>query len=243
MVGSLFSQHLMMSYQDDLRLSLLIAPPALPEERPSLPESVKSRPKQYKAPQHFVRKQNILRIEESPRQVPDFTSTKPELAESRPDVPFRLGSTDREGENSPTDASLGRGCNVDCGETGIGRPVQNASPILKSDAGTVLVAEPPPIKQPAVPPVKSGGVVNGLAKELVMPGYPAAAKAMKISGRVTVQVLIDEAGNVIAAQAVDGHILLRRPAVDAARLSKFTATRLSGIPVKVRGKIIYNFRP
>ncbi|MBA2378253.1 MAG: TonB family protein, partial [Blastocatellia bacterium] len=58
---------------------------------------------------------------------------------------------------------------------------------------------------------------------------------------VTVQVVIDEAGNVISANAVNGHALLRPAAVAAARQAKFSPTMLSGQPVKVSGVITYNF--
>jgi outer membrane biosynthesis protein TonB len=54
-------------------------------------------------------------------------------------------------------------------------------------------------------------------------------------------VLIDENGNVVAAHATSGHPLLAAAAVNAARSSKFTPTKLSGQPVKVNGVIIYNF--
>jgi len=42
-----------------------------------------------------------------------------------------------------------------------------------------------------------------------------------------VQVLVDEAGNVISAYAVSGHPLLQAAAVDAARNAKFSPTRLT----------------
>lgn len=87
----------------------------------------------------------------------------------------------------------------------------------------------------------SGGVVNGKATSLVKPAYPAAARAVRASGSVNVQVTIDEEGSVIAASAVSGHPLLRAAAVEAARASKFAPTRLSGQPVKVTGVIVYNF--
>jgi TonB family protein len=63
-----------------------------------------------------------------------------------------------------------------------------------------------------------------------------------VTGQVTVQVLIDENGNVISASAASGHPLLRAAAVNAARASKFSPTKLSGQPVKVNGVIIYNFQ-
>ena len=73
------------------------------------------------------------------------------------------------------------------------------------------------------------------------PQFSAAAKAVKASGTVNVQVVIDERGNVISASAVSGHQLLRKSAEDAARASKFTPTLLTGQPVKVTGVIVYNF--
>jgi TonB family protein len=92
------------------------------------------------------------------------------------------------------------------------------------------------------PTVIHGGVVNGKAVSLPKPAYPEQARAARVSGSVEVQVTIDEAGNVIAAEAVSGDFLLRDAAVAAAREAKFPPTRLNGVPVKVTGTIIYNFR-
>jgi periplasmic protein TonB len=101
---------------------------------------------------------------------------------------------------------------------------------------------PKPTEKP-VPKTVSGGVVNGKATNLVKPPYPAAARAVRASGAVNVQVTIDESGNVISASAVSGHPLLRAAAVQAARSSKFSPTMLSGQAVKVTGVIVYNFVP
>lgn len=101
---------------------------------------------------------------------------------------------------------------------------------------------PPPVKK--VPPKTiSGGVLNGKALILPKPPYPPAARAARASGAVSVQVLIDESGNVISATAVSGHPLLQPAAVDAARAAKFSPMTLSGVPVKVSGVITYNFIP
>lgn len=88
----------------------------------------------------------------------------------------------------------------------------------------------------------SGGVLNGKATNLVKPDYPPAARAVRASGAVNVQVLIDENGDVISASAVSGHPLLRASAVKAAKDSTFSPTLLSGKPVKVSGVIVYNFK-
>ena len=85
------------------------------------------------------------------------------------------------------------------------------------------------------------GVINGRAIELVPPAYPAIARAVKASGRVTVLVIIDKEGKVMAAQIVDGHPLLIGAALKAARASRFTPTLLEEKPVNVLGQIVYDF--
>ena len=92
-----------------------------------------------------------------------------------------------------------------------------------------------------VPKIVNGGVINGKAKSLAKPVYPSAAQAVNAEGAVSVQVTIDEAGNVSSANAVSGHPLLRQAAENAALQSKFAPTSLSGQPVKVSGIIVYNF--
>lgn len=87
----------------------------------------------------------------------------------------------------------------------------------------------------------NGGVLNGKAKSLVKPAYPAAARAVNAEGAVSVQVVIDEEGNIASATAISGHPLLRQAAEAAALQSKFSPTMLSGQPVKVTGIVVYNF--
>jgi TonB family protein len=108
---------------------------------------------------------------------------------------------------------------------------------------------PPPLRErpenpttgKPVPKQISGGVLNGKATSLPKPPYPPAARAVRASGSVSVQVLVDESGNVVSASAVSGHPLLRAAAASAARRAKFSPTKLSGQPVKVSGIITYNF--
>jgi TonB family protein len=62
-----------------------------------------------------------------------------------------------------------------------------------------------------------------------------------LSGVVTVEVVVDESGKVISAQASAGPAMLRDAAVQAALKAKFSPTLLSGQPVKVTGVINYRF--
>jgi TonB family protein len=85
------------------------------------------------------------------------------------------------------------------------------------------------------------GIINSKAVSLPGPNYPAAAKAVKVQGSVSVQVTVDEEGKVIMAKAVSGHPLLRTASENAALLAIFSPTRLNNKPVKVSGIILYNF--
>lgn len=132
----------------------------------------------------------------------------------------------------------------------VNRQLAQATPLIKStpeakpNPDKVKTEQPTPSSDapPAAPraPI-SEGVLNGKATHLVQPPYPAIARAAHASGTVIVQVVIDENGNVISAHATSGHPLLQPAAVNAARGSKFSPTKLSGQPVKVSGVIVYNF--
>lgn len=105
-----------------------------------------------------------------------------------------------------------------------------------------LESEPPPspAPRPILKPV-SGGVLNGMALTLPAPAYPETAKRMRIAGTVIVDVVIDEDGKVISAEASSGPVTLREAAAKAARRARFSPTKLSGQPVKISGVINYKF--
>jgi TonB family protein len=86
------------------------------------------------------------------------------------------------------------------------------------------------------------GVINGRVINLVRPEFPEGAKAVGARGTVTVEVLIDENGDVISAKALRGNPLLIANSINAAKLSKFVPFALeSGNFIKVSGVILYNY--
>jgi TonB family protein len=109
-------------------------------------------------------------------------------------------------------------------------------------AAVQLQSEPPPPPAPRriLKPV-SGGVLNGTAVNLPAPIYPETARRLRVAGLVTVEVVVDETGKVISAQATSGPPTLRDVAVQAAMKARFSPTKLSGQPVKVAGSINYKF--
>lgn len=89
--------------------------------------------------------------------------------------------------------------------------------------------------------IVTGGVLNGKAIKKPQPRYPPAAKYARAQGTVTVQIVVDEKGEVTSAVAVSGHPLLQAAGVEAARRAKFEPTTMCGHPVKVSGVITYGF--
>ena len=88
---------------------------------------------------------------------------------------------------------------------------------------------------------RNQGITGGEFINRVMPEYPPIARAARASGHVAVLVIIDETGNVIAAQSISGHPLLQAAAVQAAKGSTFNPFLLGGVEVKVKGMITYHF--
>lgn len=219
---------------DEFALETLVAPPIIPDEPKPEPEKPQE---QQKAPNVDIRKEIIASMTETPPKVPDKVST--EKLTIPPRDPNRLtlkGDTNF----SPT-VGLPPDYTGQVNTKGSGSDSGNFGGGGNDDDGKDTPPPPPPVKKITKP--VSGGVLNGKAISLPKPPYPAAAKAVRAAGAVTVQVLIDENGNVISATAVSGHPLLRQAAVEAAQRAKFSPTMLSGQPVKVSGVITYNFVP
>jgi protein TonB len=224
---------------DDLELSTLVAPPP-PAEEPPPPEPEKQPEKQQKEPDVDVRKELIANIMQTPPKVPDQPSvTKNPVKEMRLDRLTKLGATDSD-TGAQVDPSLAKP--VASGGTG-GLSTGTGTAPTGSETGAPPPPPPPPPAKKAPPKTISGGVLNGKAISLPKPPYPPAARAVRASGAVSVQVLIDESGRVVSASAASGHPLLQAAAVSAARSARFSPTLLSGQPVKVSGIITYNFVP
>jgi protein TonB len=227
---SLFAKSFDMG-DDELNLTSLVAPVAVADEEP--PPKVEKQPQ--KEPDVDVRKELIQNIESSPVKPPDVISTAPsKIPQMRLNTLTKVGSADT---NTGADFGKEGGRVVENGGTGsLSTGTGN-----EKTGGTEGEEAPPPPPKKAPPKTVSGGVLNGKATSLPKPAYPAAAKAIRAGGAVSVQVLIDESGRVVSASAVSGHPLLRAAAVAAAQGARFSPTLLSGQPVKVSGVITYNF--
>lgn len=113
-------------------------------------------------------------------------------------------------------------------------PTPSASPTVSPTPRT----SPSPTTSPQNVNV---GVMNSRAVSLTKPAYPQTAKQMNASGTVSVQITIDEFGIVTSARAISGHPLLRSPAENAARQSRFNPVKINDRAVSATGVVVYNF--
>src|SRR4051812_5522797 len=109
------------------------------------------------------------------------------------------------------------------------------------------------------PTILQAGILNGRTKTMPQPDYPESARVANVGALIAVKVVVDESGSVVSAQAeiYDQHnrqaadgtkldplladLTLREAAEEAARKATFVPIRFKGQPVKIEGKLIYNF--
>lgn len=212
----------------NLELTALVAPVPIPPQQEEVKQEA-AKPTEKVEDRTVATRTELVANVDRPDLVPKETSAQASKVPPVPKgVPVMLGSSNTEATRSGPIGPPGQGA-------GGGSTAPAPSKIIDVD-------EPPPPPPPPKPKAPiSGGVLNGKATSLPKPSYPPVAKAARASGTVTVQVTIDENGNVISARAVSGHPLLQAAAVQAARSARFSPTKLSGQPVKVTGVITYNF--
>lgn len=210
----------------------IIAPPDLATTQPDEAPPRIQRQNQAQS-QLATRQVNMLRPDETPREIPTTISTSQNTVKARPYGDFVVNGRD----DGPVGESTGRDTNAS-GPNGEGLVASTRAVAEKEPE-----PEPPPVTKPIdkKPVTQSLGVINGRAEYLPKPVYSAAAISVRAEGKVDVQVTIDETGRVIAANAVSGHPLLKAAAEQAARNARFSPTLLSKVPVKVTGVIVYNF--
>lgn len=183
------------------------------------------------------RPEAIARLMESVRP-PDTISTQRNPVAEMPRILFTI--TDR-----TVDPDNGGGIGPIPGAGGVHGTNRNAAVVVPVDPADT---PPPPRVTPTPTPVKpteqvrlSSVVISSKIIDKPAPAYPALAKQAHVQGPVTVEILINEQGRVVSAQATTGHPLLRAAAQASAYQAHFSPTSISGHPVKVSGVITYNF--
>jgi len=236
-VGALFVSAVIVSIyaadiglgNDAFELSAILAPVEPPAEAPEPPQPQQTRTAEQRTSDVPTRIVNQQRIDEPPVEPPPV-SVNPNFFRSRPIGDFTLSNRETDG---PVPTAMPE----------VPAAGQQSGVSVPTNENTTKPAVEPETAPPPPPPArpKSIGVANGYATYLPKPTYPAPALAMGLTGKVDVQITIDETGKVISAKAASGHVLLRNAAENAAWKAKFTPTLLSKVPVKVTGVIVYNF--
>jgi TonB family protein len=104
--------------------------------------------------------------------------------------------------------------------------------------GTVLSAPP---EVPRSLPI-SQGITDGTVIHRVQPIYPELARQSKLQGRVVLQAVITEDGNVRDLKVVSGHPVLARAAQDAVAQWRYRPYLLNGKPVSMATEIKLDFK-
>ena len=153
---------------------------------------------------------------------------KPVVAEAKPTPSETLLATNEKpvvAESKKTDGESQR-IRV------IGNPAKETAEAAKPTART----ETPKAEEP----LQVGSLI-GYATKQTAPIYPPAARNMRSTGVVKVEVTINETGDVSEVQKTSGPALLQTAAKDAVRKWKFKPFTRDGQPVKATGFVNFNF--
>ncbi|HSE30375.1 MAG TPA: TonB family protein [Pyrinomonadaceae bacterium] len=122
------------------------------------------------------------------------------------------------------------------------RATLKVTEVGESDPAPSVISKGPAPSKGVAKPIEMGEL-NAKALTLPKAKYPEEARRLRASGKVRVQIVVDENGKVISAKATDGPLPLRAAAEEAARLATFAPTVQDGITVKVSGFLTYEFTP
>ncbi len=120
-------------------------------------------------------------------------------------------------------------------------------PVYIPSAPQPVKEEPKPVAEsPKTEPVKSNdpidvGSLVAYATKQPQPIYPPAARTMRTTGIVKVEVTVNETGDVSDVQKTSGPSMLQNAAKDAIRKWKFKPFVRDGQPVKAMGFVSFNF--
>ncbi|MDQ3088580.1 MAG: TonB family protein [Acidobacteriota bacterium] len=238
LISSLFSHTLAMG-SENLDITALVSPISPSDEAPPEPIAAKqSQPSEKTISQLPSRQTNTLRIDEISNDIPKTVSVTQNQQQSRLTTRYNLSDIDSDGISSGDGRPERSDNNQSIGTSIADKP---SSEEVKNEIPPPILKLTPKVETEPKKILVSEGVVNSKAVYLAKPAYSAAARAVRASGQVKVQVTIDEAGKIIAANIISGHPLLQLAALSAAKASKFTPTTLSNQKVKVSGVIVYNF--
>jgi protein TonB len=229
-IASIYAYDARLEAQTDSLEVLNWIPPVTPAAHP--PQETHALPPRRSAPSNapvdrsisVAERRNAFARTDDPTRIPDHPEVTPA---SDPPVTGQFRLSNRNVDPPFVASSNSSNC-ISCSGT---------APAVKVDT------TPPPPPTPPKPKTETvtSRVLASKAISLPQPPYPSMARQIHAQGSVNVQILVDEQGKVVSAQAVSGHPLLTSAAKEAALRARFTPTLLNGQAVKVQGVITYNF--
>lgn len=203
----------------ELLTHLILDPPKVPAP-PAPPPAPPPQPEPIRPPSG---EPLIVRLPEMMPPPPTSIPAVPDAAPSLDDVPYLTKASDSHRWGPSGTADL------------LGLP--------EAGAANWKPAAPPPPPTPRKEPRKvSSGVQAAHLVRKVNPAYPPLALAARIEGVVSLEVWIDEEGNVTSVEVLSGDRLLREAAVEAVRRWKYSPTILNGEPWPVLANVTVRFR-
>jgi protein TonB len=192
------------------------------------------------ARQHlFSSDMRIASISEIPAARPAPAATQPAVSTSTPaaSTPKSAQKADAAAQKPPKKSQQQKPSGTNSNAATATVPPKNAQP---------------PAQQPSESQTQAGGAKAGgspvavgsltaKAKQRVSPSYPAIARAARVTGTVTVFLVVNEKGEVETVQKLEGPQQLQQAAADAARRWRFNPTLIDGQPVRVTGYLSFNF--
>jgi hypothetical protein len=128
---------------------------------------------------------------------------------------------------------------------------EDQPPVVEEGEAFIRTQNPQPVECFGMPAGYRGenetntiwaGVIDDKAISKPAPHDARLMKAQGIASIVAVSVIVDATtGKVRAAQALSGHPLARRPAVEAAYRARFHPSTVCGVPPNVSGILTYRF--
>ena len=170
---------------------------------------------------------------------PVHTSKPPRLDPNKqifqpPRIPPRIADVN---DKNPTQ---GEGATDPAGPLGDPRGVMDPPPGWVQNFSRNVVPVAPP--EPGKTRIKQGGDVQAaLLIHRVDPVYPPLAVQARIQGVVQLHAIIARDGSVRALEAVSGHPLLAKAALDVVPMWRYRPTLLNGEPVEVDTHITVHF--
>jgi TonB family protein len=122
-------------------------------------------------------------------------------------------------------------------KTGTGLANKKETPAVAASENNEISSS----KEPTLRHV-SEKLLREAAINLPMPEYPTDGSRERVPGKVEVQVVVNEKGEVGSARAISGDSPLNQAAERAARRARFLPAKLSSDPTRVFGVISYDFR-